>query len=165
MVCVTAMPDSLTTRLSATDLATDAMSRRCSERWLQAVFLATAVAVPVLGSLMVTLDGRQVAFAGLETAPLPSLCASRWLGFDCPSCGLTRSVIALMAGDLRQSVAHHRFGWLILLQIVAQIPYRAIRLARPQQRFPHLEIAGFLTVLLTGGVIVVNWFVEAVFAL
>ncbi|MGC1273291.1 MAG: DUF2752 domain-containing protein [Planctomycetaceae bacterium] len=137
---------------------------RRSERWTHLVILIVAIAVPVLGSLMVTIDGRQVAFAGLESSPLPTLCASRWLGFDCPTCGLTRSVIALMAGDLQGSIGFHRFGWLILLWIVGQIPYRLYRLRHPEMRDFGLEKAGFLAMLVTGGLVtldwILNWIVE-----
>jgi hypothetical protein len=56
---------------------------------------------------------------------LPPLCASRALfGIECPGCGLTRSFVALAAGDLQESWRLHRLGWLLALAVVGQIPYR-----------------------------------------
>jgi Protein of unknown function (DUF2752) len=56
---------------------------------------------------------------------LPPICASRaLLGIECPGCGLTRSFVALAAGDLQESWRLHRLGWLLALAIVGQIPYR-----------------------------------------
>jgi hypothetical protein len=60
---------------------------------------------------------------------LPTLCGSVALfGVECPGCGLTRSFIALAAGDLKQSYQYHHLGWLMALAVVAQIPYRAYSL-------------------------------------
>lgn len=124
---------------------------------LHAAILAAAVAVPVLGLLLSTDATGHVAFAGLEAYPLPTVCPSRWLGLRCPTCGLTRSVIAAMHGDAGKSLAHHPLGWAILLQIVAQIPYRSYRLLRPDRSLPHLERLGVLLMLLTAAAVVLNF--------
>jgi hypothetical protein len=36
-----------------------------------------------------------------------------WLGAICPSCGLTRSFVALARGDLGRSIEYHAFGPLL----------------------------------------------------
>lgn len=36
-----------------------------------------------------------------------------WLGVICPSCGLTRSFVAVARGDLAQSIDYHAFGPLL----------------------------------------------------
>ncbi len=67
-----------------------------------------------------------VAWQGVQ---LPILCASRaWFGLECPGCGLTRSFVALAAGDLSQSLRYHRVGWLVWLAVVLQLPYRVYSL-------------------------------------
>lgn len=49
----------------------------------------------------------------------PILCPFRLLtGIPCPSCGLTRSWVALMHGDLGQSLAFHPLGWLVVILAV-----------------------------------------------
>ncbi|HEX6983811.1 MAG TPA: DUF2752 domain-containing protein [Planctomycetaceae bacterium] len=134
------------------------------DRVTQALLLAAAVAVPLLGSLMSTDGDGRVAFAGLEAYPLPPLCPSRWVGLRCPTCGVTRSIVALMGGDWAGSLRFHRFGWLILGLILCQIPYRAWRVARPEGRAPWLERLGVASAVAAGVVVLVNRVAEAVFA-
>lgn len=126
------------------------------DRSVHALLLAAAVAVPVFGLVLSTDTGGHVSVAGIEALRLPTLCPSRWLGFRCPTCGVTRSVIALMAGDMERSLQFHRFGWLIFLLIVSQVPYRAWRLLRPEARMPAVERAGMISVVLTGAIVVLN---------
>lgn len=50
----------------------------------------------------------------------PVLCPTRRLtGYPCPTCGLTRSLWALLHGRLRTGIAHHAFGPLALACLVA----------------------------------------------
>ncbi|MDO8527091.1 MAG: DUF2752 domain-containing protein [Deltaproteobacteria bacterium] len=45
-----------------------------------------------------------------------SLCAIKCLtGFDCPGCGLIHSIFALLGGHLKESIAWHPMGVLVLL--------------------------------------------------
>jgi hypothetical protein len=53
--------------------------------------------------------------------PVPEVCAfKRTLGLPCPGCGLTRSWVSALHGDLGASLAHHPLGWLLLLYAAAQ---------------------------------------------
>jgi len=141
------------------DILSAPATRRTDWR-THAVILVAAASVPLLGLVMQTAGSEQVAFRGWEASPLPPLCVSSWLGFRCPTCGVTRSVIALMAGDFQSSIAFHRFGWLILLLIVVQIPYRVVRLIRPERRFPTVEQAGIALAALIAAVVILNWLAE-----
>src|SRR5690606_13814300 len=127
-------------------------------RLYHALILAAAMAVPAFGLSMTRLSDERVAFAGFESLPLPTLCVSRQLGIECATCGMTRSVIALMHGEFADSVSLHRLGWLVLLVIVLQIPYRAIRLWNPQRRLPRLEFWGIALLIATGVLLVANRF-------
>lgn len=101
--------------------------RRQHHRWM----LAIAVAVVVLSFLLEAQRGERVALRGLSNHPLPHLCtARRFWEAGCPGCGLTRSFIALAAGDLERSLAMHRLGWLLALAVVFQVPYRIVALSR-----------------------------------
>jgi hypothetical protein len=52
---------------------------------------------------------------------LPDACGlKRIAGIPCPGCGLTRSWVAALEGDLAGSVAFHPVGWLVLLYAGAQ---------------------------------------------
>jgi hypothetical protein len=132
-----------------------------ARRTTDALLLAAALAVPLLGTVMNYDSAGPVWFGSFASAPLPNLCLSRNLGFRCPTCGVTRSVIALMHGDWRASLALHRFGWLILALIVAQVPYRLYRLAAPVGRAPRLERFGIASLAAVGAIVLVNRLAEA----
>src|SRR5271165_4048983 len=75
-------------------------------------------------------DGR-IAPRGLSRLTLPEICMSRaCLGWNCPACGLTRSIIHLAQGDWRVSWHDHRLGVLTALLIVLQVPYRLMCLSQ-----------------------------------
>lgn len=84
------------------------------------VLLAAALLQPVPSGQALTLGG----------VPLPPTCASMRLGLPCPGCGLTRSFVLGVRLD-PAAFRMHRLGPLLLLVVVAQVPYRAWRLARP----------------------------------
>ncbi len=125
------------------------------------VILTLSIAVVVLSSSLTTVnDNRQIAVPGFTQFPLPEVCQSRvWLKTDCPGCGLTRSFIHFFHGRFRESLALHRFGWLLALVVAAQIPYRLAALMSPRGLplgtvFPQAVGIG-LIVLFTG-----NWLVK-----
>lgn len=132
-----------------------------TRRTTDALLLAAVLAVPLLGIVMNYDPAGPVWFGDFASAPLPTLCPSRWLGFRCPTCGVTRSVIALMHGDWRASLALHRFGWLILALIAAQIPYRLYRLASPVGGAPRLERFGTASLAAVGMIVLLNRLAEA----
>ena len=89
---------------------------RGSERGRHFALLALGVSVPVLGLMLQTIGHDRIAFSWLPDHPLPHLCLSRAVfDFECPACGLTRSIVHLMHGRLAESFAAHRLGWLALL--------------------------------------------------
>lgn len=94
--------------------------------------LLIALLIPLMGALLVVVDsGRHVAFAFHKEWQLPDVCMSRvCFNWECPGCGLTRSVVHIMHGRWEASLASHRVGWLIFALIVLQIPYRLWRLGR-----------------------------------
>ena len=64
--------------------------------------------------------------------PLPPTCASvRDFGIECPGCGLTRSWVSAVHGNLAQSFHHHRLGWLVLLYATLQAMRHGSILLRP----------------------------------
>ncbi len=72
-------------------------------------YLAPAVLLAAL--LMETRDDGRVALIVLPRQPLPELCLwRRYLGRSCPSCGLTRSVVAAVHGQWTASIGHHVLG-------------------------------------------------------
>jgi len=66
----------------------------------------------------------------LAGTPLPGLCMMRQLtGVPCPGCGLTRSIVSAVHGELRESFFHHRLGLAILFYVLLQAAHSLIWLA------------------------------------
>ena len=122
--------------------------------------LYVALAIVALALLLEVRADQRVAFSFLPEYPLPETCQSRsLLGVDCPGCGLTRSLVFLAHGRLRESAALHPLGWLMAAVIVLQIPYRLVALLTHDDaplgtRFPKL----FGTTLIV--LLVVTWLVR-----
>lgn len=90
--------------------------------------IVAAVLVLILATLLVVRSDERVALRWWPSWPAPETCLSRtWLQIDCPACGLTRSFVLLAAGQFAESVQRHRVGWLVVLFVVWQIPYRLLR--------------------------------------
>lgn len=102
---------------------------------------------------------QRVAFPFLSDYPLPEACLSkRWLGWNCPGCGMTRSLIHLAHGRPRESFAVHHVGWMMAAAVLLQFPYRILALRRGQDtplgdRFP---LAFAITL---AAALIVNWLV------
>lgn len=71
------------------------------------------------------------------------LCALRFLtGLDCPGCGLLRSLVALVRGDLEASVVWHPMGVLVALWALSFWWWRRVRLSKQAQRWIGYAIVG-----------------------
>ena len=118
---------------------------------LATITLCLAMALRIEG-------GTQVAFRFSPYFCLPDLCLTHaLLGIECPGCGLTRSFISLAHGDLLSSWKYHPLGWLFMLAMVIQLPYRfyALRSGRCLARSSGRIVIGLLITLL-----IVNWLVR-----
>lgn len=126
------------------------------------MLIICALAVVLAFVLEVRPDREHVGLRGTDNCNLPGSCLSReWFHFDCPGCGLTRSIVLLAGGHFAESWHMHRVGWVMALLIVAQLPYRALCLKRDRwllgQRVPWV-ISCVMIALLFG-----NWFAGMLF--
>jgi hypothetical protein len=82
-------------------------------------------------------------------------------GIPCPGCGLARSTVAAMHGDLEASVAFHRLGIPTLLYIFLQLLFRMARMAVPQKTAPIAGGERWLNrgLILLGCCFMLNWLV------
>lgn len=117
--------------------------------------LLLGIAVPVLAWLLIVVDEQRIALRFWPGAPLPHTCVARTVfGVDCPTCGLTRSIVHLAHGRVAESLAMHRLGWFVFGLIVAQVPYRLWRLSGGRAPFastprsPPVLWCGLLVLLL-----------------
>lgn len=148
-----------TTTLEPELLTVDAAELR-SHRQFHLAVLGLSLGVIALSVSLNTVNARQVALPYLEHYPLPEICQSkRLLNLDCPGCGLTRSFIHFFHGRWEASLAMHRFGWLLAVLTIVQIPYRLAALATPNGQplgiiFPKAIGYGLLALL------AVNWLLK-----
>jgi hypothetical protein len=137
-------------------MADDAVERR-QLRDRHHTMLWISLAIFVAAFLLRERGTGQVGFAGWPQWNLPALCGSRTLfNIECPGCGLTRSFVALAAGDWRASLSANRVGWLVALAVVLQIPYRwyALRELRTKIAMRTWPLwCGYMLIV----ALVVNW--------
>lgn len=111
-------------------------------RWLH--LLVLGVCLGLLGAALVPAPVAPGGDVGLSIAGvrLPEVCGfKRVTGIPCPGCGLTRSWVSALHGDLRASFAHHTLGWLVLAYVVAQAGRHGTWLGLPRLR-TSIEAAG-----------------------
>ncbi len=106
-------------------------SVRMSESWVKSgtifghdrLVLWVSCLVLMLALVLVERSDGRIAPRGFSRVILPETCMSKvCLGWNCPACGLTRSIVHLAEGDWRASWRDHRLGMLAALLIVLQVP-------------------------------------------
>jgi hypothetical protein len=87
---------------------------------------------------------------------LPHLCLFQAiLGIPCPGCGVTRSALAFITGDLRLAFAENPAGPAVVVAVLCQIPLRVLALARGNWGSTAVMISRTLTVAVLAALIVV----------
>ncbi len=92
--------------------------------------------------------------------PLPDICLiKRTFGIPCPGCGLTRSWVAAIHGDLRASLRFHAFGLPTLGYALAQGLWQSLWIALPRWRRRTAGLDGFLGVagLVLVSLMILKW--------
>jgi hypothetical protein len=84
------------------------------------------VCVSILAAaLILSPGGPGESPLSIFSLPVPETCSFLDLtGLPCPGCGLTRSVVAAVRGDMAASWGFHRLGALTLFYILLQAAYR-----------------------------------------
>lgn len=97
----------------------------------------------------------------IEAGQFPWLCTfKRMSGVGCPGCGLTRSVFALMHGQVAESVKFHLFGPLALAAGIGLWAYYGVSLIRGRQPFDLWGHRFTLTTVLIFVGMIVYWVVR-----
>lgn len=131
--------------------------QRRARREQHIAMLVMSVFVLVMAGLLHVTLSEEVELGGPTGYKLPSMCMFRsLLHWPCPGCGLTRSFVHLMHGQWQSAWQMHRLGWLFLVAVMAQIPYRLAAL-----RFPDRHVLGLVFPKAFGYVLIalliLNW--------
>jgi len=95
----------------------------------QHLVIALVSAFILVGARLSVASSESVNIFGIRA---PGLCAFKLLTtWDCPGCGLTRSLIHALHGDYSKSYAMHVWGIPLMLILVFQAPYRVFRYFKP----------------------------------
>lgn len=94
--------------------------------------LAGLLLLAILAPLTVTIPGVAQGYGPVSWKP-PVCSIRQSTGHDCPSCGLTRSIVTLYRGEWALSRAYHPAGILVVLFIFAEL---ILRLAVTRTELP-----------------------------
>jgi Protein of unknown function (DUF2752) len=110
-----------------------------SRRRIDCLAIAGFCAFVILFCILSEASPYFIRFFGIQ---LPVLCPFRLLtGFDCPVCGLTRSLVLAYHGYFRESYLTNMFGIPLAFFFLFQIPYQiragisAGKIGRPYPAF------------------------------
>ena len=105
------------------------------EWWLRVFLVALCLGLPAAAALFAPAEPGVDGGLTVAGHPLPEVCAlKRTTGVPCPGCGLTRSWVAAVHGDVAGSVAHHPLGWLLLAYALVQAARHGAWLVLPGRR-------------------------------
>lgn len=129
-------------------------ARRSAEKHL--VTLVLSLVVLTLAALLSVQGETQVDIPFINR-PLPPLCAmKRFVGWDCPGCGLTRCFISIAHGDMASAWHFNPAGLLVFALVALQIPYRTMQLWRLRRGLPewtHRRLSSALTIVLVSALL------------
>ncbi len=95
-----------------------------SQQRQQKIFALAIALIPLIGSVGFNL-GIHIPFLG---CPL-----IRSIGIPCPAWGLTRSLMAVVRGDINQAISYHLFGPLVLASFVIAALHLSLELILNKQ--------------------------------
>lgn len=137
---------------------------RGAEPLYHVMWLALAAGVLMAAAVLSIQGGSQIVVPVIDQ-PLPELCSfKRMWGLPCPGCGLTRSCVALVHGELATSWTYNPAGVMIVLLLAFQLPFRLLQLWRIHRGSAaiSLGLAVPLTLLGLTALLIGHWAVRIV---
>lgn len=104
---------------------------KSEERQLHVIILIGSILAVVAACIVSVPREGMSSRAVIGSVSIPSACVFRNItGIPCAGCGIVRSVVCLAHCEVARSWGFHRLGMVVLVLLVAQIPYRAATLIR-----------------------------------
>jgi hypothetical protein len=102
-----------------------AQSPSAKGEWLSHLVVLIACFLILAAALIFKVNGAGASHVRLFGITVPNICTfNRVTGLPCPGCGLFRSMISVMHGDVASSFSYHRLGLLTIAYIFLQFLYR-----------------------------------------
>lgn len=114
------------------------------------------------GSLILTPPKKDSPCVQIGNIPLPGICMFRSVtGIPCPGCGLLRSMVSAMHGDLARSCEYHRLGVVTIVYVICQFLFRLSVMIFPVVgiRFSRFESYLNKGIILLAVLFGVNWII------
>jgi len=117
----------------------------------------------VLLALVLRVGGEEQVLLPLLNQPLPGTCTfKRYVGLDCPGCGLTRCFVSLAHGDVARAWSFNPMGMLLFAVVVFQVPYRLAQIWRVRRGWPEMGLGwwGYWSLLLIMAGLLIQWLIR-----
>ena len=136
-----------------------------SDTSLHWAMLAAAACVMALAAIL-QVRGSETVVIPVVDMPLPGTCTyKKFVGVECPGCGLTRCFISLAHGRPVAAWCFNPAGILFFAIVAGQIPFRGIQIWRIRRGLAEFRLGRVAHYLL--GVLIValltQWFVRTFF--
>ncbi|UCC38584.1 MAG: DUF2752 domain-containing protein [Candidatus Aminicenantes bacterium] len=112
------------------------------------------------GALVLELPDADSSYVRLFGITLPNICTFRAAtGLPCPGCGLLRSMVSVMHGDVILSFSYHRLGLLTIVYVFLQFLYRLGFLLVPMCWARFVKFGKYLNrgIIVLGILFFLNW--------
>ena len=119
----------------------------------------------LLGSLILKPPKEGSPCVQLGNIPLPGVCTFRSVtGIPCPGCGLIRSMVSAMHGDLAKSLEYHRLGLVAIVYVLCQFLFRLGVLLFPDLgfRFSRFDLYLNRGIILLAVLFAMNWLITLI---
>jgi len=114
----------------------------------------------LVGSLILTPPKNDSPCVQLGNIPLPGICMFRSVtGIPCPGCGLLRSMVSAVHGDVAKSLEYHRLGLVTIVYVIIQFFFHLGILLFPVLMIRFSRIESYLNrgIILLSVLFGINW--------
>jgi len=111
----------------------------------------------LLSLLLLLIVATMILCLSADLSIIPHVCLfHQFFGIPCPGCGITRSLLSLLVGDIHRAWILNPAGPFLGMSLVAQVPLRikALRVERWSRRAFRQSRAMTIGVLI---ILIVNW--------
>jgi Protein of unknown function (DUF2752) len=133
-----------------------------ADTMLHWTLLVISAAVVLLALVLQVRGEEQVVVPGIGM-PLPGTCTfKKYVGANCPGCGLTRCFVSTAHGELGRAWHFNPVGIAFFVVVISQIPFRTIQLWRIRRGLPEIYLGwwGYSLMLIVMGALLVQWVIR-----